>query len=210
MLIPGYDKLSLNTSALSFIEYTNCGVISGEYYENEEFDFNDEDALLYAPSSPDTLLDYDLAMLDMESREHHQAEPVDEILMDPILGPLVCALNTEDSEVPIVDDVLPLPLGDPTLNYSSDGGLRDGYFLDCPSPDDEADLPSSPSEFHVYEEWESSDALRNHVRPLTLPKLGCIMLSIDTLNALDDQISCLYYSSLVLFRNLHVNSIYEP
>lgn len=126
-----------------------------------------EDELLYASGSPETLLDHDLSMLDMEPSEHVQAEPINEIMIDPILGPVVCKLNTEDPEVPDLYDVLPLPLTETTLNYNSDGGLRDGYYLDCTSPDDEADLPSSPSEFHVYEEWESSEALRDQVRKTT-------------------------------------------
>lgn len=134
-------------------------------------DVRAEDELLYAPGSPETLLDHDFSML-VEPSEHVQAEPIDEIMIDPILGPVVCALSTEDTEVPDLYDVLPLPLPETTLNYNSDGGLRDGYLLEFTSPDDEADLPSSPSEFHVYEEWESSDALREQVRKLNLLKVG--------------------------------------
>lgn len=119
--------------------------------------------LLYASGSPETLLDNDLSMLDWEHSEYAQPAPNDEIMNDPILGPVVCALSTEDTEIPNLHDLLPLPLD----NYNSDGGLRDGYLLDYTSPDDEADIPSSPSEFHVYEEWEPSDALRDQVRNST-------------------------------------------
>jgi len=132
-------------------------------------DIRAEDELLYASGSPDTLLDHDLSMLDMESSENVRVEPIDEIMIDPILGPVVCALSTEDTEVPNLYDVLPLPMA---LNYYSDGGPRDGYLLEGNSNDDEADVPSSPSEFHVYEEWESSDALRDQVRKLTLLEVG--------------------------------------
>ncbi|KAG0623118.1 hypothetical protein M758_3G149800 [Ceratodon purpureus] len=125
----------------------------GEYYESADGE------LLYRSGSPDTLLDDDWSMLDWEPDEYAQAAPIDEIMNDPILGPVVCALSREDTEIPILHDLLPLPLD----NYYSDGGLRDGFLLDYTSADDDADMPSSPSEFHVYEEWESSDALRDQV-----------------------------------------------
>ena len=115
---------------------------------------------LYGRPMRETLLDNDLSMLEWEPSEYAQAAPIDEIMNDPILGPVVCALSTEDTEIPNLHDLLPLP----PVNYNSDGGLRDGYLLDYTSPDDDADLPSSPSEFNVYEEWESSDALRDQVR----------------------------------------------
>jgi hypothetical protein len=115
--------------------------------------------LLYASGSPETLLDSDLSMLNWEPSEYAQAAPIDEIMNDPVLGPVVCALSTEDTEIPNLHGLLPLPLD----NYNSDD-----FLLEYTSADDEADIPSSPSEFHVYEEWGSSDALRDQVRKSTL------------------------------------------
>lgn len=93
-------------------------------------------------------------MLNWEPSEYAQAAPIDEIMNDPVLGPVVCALSTEDTEIPNLHGLLPLPLD----NYNSDD-----FLLEYTSADDEADIPSSPSEFHVYEEWGPSDALRDQV-----------------------------------------------
>lgn len=101
------------------------------------------------------------------STDYAQARPINDTMIDPIFGPIVCTLSTEDTEIPNLDDVLPPP--QTSFIYNSDGELRDGYLLDCTSLDDEAEVPSSPSEFHVYEAWESSDTLKNRVRLLIYP-----------------------------------------
>nr|XP_024389733.1 uncharacterized protein LOC112289041 isoform X3 [Physcomitrium patens] len=133
------------------------GEYDGEYHDNEGLEVHAGDELLYASDSGEAILHHDLSM----STDYAQARPINDTMIDPIFGPIVCTLSTEDTEIPNLDDVLPPP--QTSFIYNSDGELRDGYLLDCTSLDDEAEVPSSPSEFHVYEAWESSDTLKNRV-----------------------------------------------
>lgn len=119
--------------------------------------------MYYASDSPGVMVLQDSPARHLDEENLLDLEQTTNVMMDPVLGPIVCTLSTEDTEIPNLDDSLALPIVESPLIYASEGEGREDDPLDCTSPDDEIDIPGSPSEFHVYEELESPDMLEAKV-----------------------------------------------
>jgi hypothetical protein len=119
--------------------------------------------MYYASDSPSAMVFQDSPVQHLDEDNLLNLEQTTNVMMDPVLGPIVCTLSTEDTEIPNLDDSLALPIVESPLIYASEGEGREDDLLDCTSPDDEIDIPGSPSEFHVYEELESPDMLEAKV-----------------------------------------------
>lgn len=138
---------------------------AGMLYERhaKELDEGVGDDSHYRTDSEEALDLHNSSMLYSTGSEYVRRAAIDLVLMDPVFGPLICAYNTEDTEVPSIDEALTLPsVGSPLFTASELGDeeeIEDDDNIYYTSGEDEADMPGSPTDLQVYEESESHDTL---------------------------------------------------
>ncbi|CAM6079245.1 unnamed protein product [Sphagnum tenellum] len=113
---------------------------------------HDEDFSMSVPD--DELLHHDSPMLDVDYSDPEDA--TDHIHNQPVgLGSIICILNMQDTEIPILDEVLPLPVWamPPSPSEEVDEEEEDDiYHMEQTTPTDATMASRSPGMFYDLEE----------------------------------------------------------
>ncbi|KAH8946451.1 hypothetical protein BDL97_12G095900 [Sphagnum fallax] len=173
------DKLA-SESMVEKLEDTDNGCSGqqeGMVEEKGDVELNtsshDEDFSMSVPD--DELLHHDSPMLDVDYCDPEDA--TDHIHNQPVgLGSIICILNMQDTEIPILDEALPLPVWamPPSPSEEVDEEEEDDiYHMEQTTPTDATMASRSPGMFYDLEEmsnpapeeenlWDHGEAADNH------------------------------------------------
>ncbi len=146
----------MNLSLLTELDLNHHFILTGMVEEKGDVELNtsshDEDFSMSVPD--DELLHHDSPMLDVDYCDPEDA--TDHIHNQPVgLGSIICILNMQDTEIPILDEALPLPVWamPPSPSEEVDEEEEDDiYHMEQTTPTDATMASRSPGMFYDLEE----------------------------------------------------------